>query len=121
MGTTCSTLSSGRSESATRRASSKKTRRRVGKKSGTIFSKRSSEEGGRFEKVHFCYFQDFHIYSDQSFASFKCQISCLKALPNQELKIIYLNSAAATKTMKLSELQKHGVCFDHPRHSQTYF
>ena len=123
--TTCSTLSSGRSESATRRASSKRTRRRVGKKSGTIFSKRSSEEGGRFEKVHFCYFQDFHIYSDQSFASFKClkiiQISCLEALPNQESKIIYLNSAAATKTMKLSELQKHGVCFDHPRHSQTYF
>jgi len=79
----------------------------------------------------FFYFQDFHIFSDQDFVSFKClkinQTSRLEALANHESilnksKIIYLKSTAAdTKTMKLSELQKHGVCFDHPRHSQTYF
>ena len=75
-------------------------RHRDGKKSGTIFSKQSSEEGGRFEKIHFCCFQEFHIYSDQSFVSFKIiQISRLK--PKNKSKML-----TATKTKKLSELQK---------------
>ena len=68
--TMCSTPLSERLGSATRRENSKKTKRRVGKKFGTIFSKQSSGEGGRFKKILFCYFQDFHIYSDQSFVSF---------------------------------------------------
>ena len=50
------------------------------------------------------------------------QISCLKALPNHESilnksKIIF---EICTKTMKLSELQKRGGGFLHPRHSQMY-
>ena len=66
----CSTPLSEKLENATRRASSKKTKHRVGKKFGTIFSKQSSGEGGRFKKILFRYFQDFYIYSNQSFVSF---------------------------------------------------
>ena len=59
--TMCSTPLSERLGSATRRENSKKTKRRVGKKFGTIFSKQSSGEGGRFEKILFGYLTFSHL------------------------------------------------------------
>ena len=65
-----STLSSGRLENATKRGSSKRTRLQDGKKSGTIFSKQSNGEDGRFENKLFCLIEHFHICIEQSFVSF---------------------------------------------------
>jgi len=86
MWTMSSTPSSERLENVTRRASSKKTKHRAGKKFGTIFSKQSRGEGGRFKKILFCYFQDFHIYSDQSFVSFNSSDSDSDFLPRSFTK-----------------------------------
>merc|ERR1719234_3058114 len=102
-------------------------KRRVGKKFGTIFSKRSSGGGGRFEKKTFLLLNIFTSTAikvlDLSTLLIQIQISCLKALPNHDESILNKSKIIfeiCTKTRKLSELQKHGGCFLHPRHSQTY-
>ena len=82
----CSTPLSERLGNVTRKGSSKKTKRRDGKKFGTIFSKRSSGGGGRFEKILFRYLKHFHIYSDQSFGSFNSSDSDSDFLPQSFTK-----------------------------------
>ena len=62
-----STRWSERLERETRRESSKKTKHRVGKKFGTIFSKRSSAAGARFKETSFV---QFFLNSDRSFVTF---------------------------------------------------
>ena len=61
-----STRWSERLERETRRESSKKTKHRVGKKFGTIFSKRSSAAGARFKETSFV---QFFLNSDRSFVT----------------------------------------------------
>ena len=65
--TMSSTRWSERLERETRRESSKKTKHRVGKKFGTIFSKRSSAAGARFKETSFV---QFFLNSDRSFVTF---------------------------------------------------
>ena len=61
-----STRWSERLERGTRRESSKKTKHRVGKKFGTIFSKRSSAAGARFKETSFV---QFFLNSDRRILS----------------------------------------------------
>ena len=61
-----STRWSERLERETRRESSKKTKHRVGKKFGTIFSKRSSAAGARFKETSFV---QFFLNSDRRILS----------------------------------------------------
>ena len=70
-----STRWSERLERETRRESSKKTKHRVGKKFGTIFSKRSSAAGARFKETSFV---QFFLNSDRSFVTFNSNGSFTK-------------------------------------------
>ena len=86
-----------RLERETRRESSKKTKHRVGKKFGTIFSKRSSAAGARFKETSFV---QFFLNSDRSFVTFNWYESSTKKGFYQRY-----NWNLYQKTMKLSELQ----------------
>ena len=92
-----STRWSERLERETRRESSKKTKHRVGKKFGTIFSKRSSAAGARFKETSFV---QFFLNSDRSFVTFNWYGSFTKKGFYQRY-----NWNLYQKTMKLSELQ----------------
>ena len=92
-----------RLERETRRESSKKTKHRVGKKFGTIFSKRSSAEGARFKETSFV---QFFLNSDRSFVTFNWYGSFTKKWLYQRF-----NWKLYQKTMKLSELQNKEDAF----------
>ena len=95
----CSTPLSEKLENATRRASSKKTKHRVGKKFGTIFSKQSSGEGGRFKKILFLLFSRFLHLQQSKFCIFQLfwfRFPASKLYQSMSQKL-YLKCAAVPK------------------------